>query len=68
MDQVNRLVSDAESEKETRKRINFDLVQDIKELRDWKNKIEGERSVLRWIIGILCTVVGGLLLWMATKK
>lgn len=66
--QFERFVADRESEKDTIKRRHSGFDIEIKELRDWKNKMEGERVVLNRVIAFLCSIVGALIVWAFTKR
>jgi len=67
-DQFSRFMSDRESEKENLKRTNADRDARIRALEDFENNLKGERSVLKVIIGILCSVVVGLIIYNITKR
>lgn len=73
--QLSRLVSDAESEKEVRKRLTDDSMRReeerdkrIRVLEDYANSERGKAIVNSKIIAVLCTVIAGLILWLITKK
>lgn len=55
--QLERLVSDYESEKETRRRKNEKVDDRIKVLEDWKNEIHGRIVVTVAIAGLLWAAV-----------
>lgn len=72
--QVGRLLSDAQSEKDTRKRRNdgFDMHlekvrDDISFIKEWISKVEGIMLVLKVIIGILSAVIIALIIAVITK-
>lgn len=66
--QLERIISDIESEKEVRKRITEDLILRIRVLEDSKNIQDGKNKITDRIVTIICTVVAGILIWLLTKK
>lgn len=70
-EQMKRLVADAESEKETRKRRNDSLDRENKELRSeinelkiWKSNMQGRFA----IVAIIWVFVQAIIIWLVTKK
>lgn len=53
--QIDRLVSDAESEKDFRKQRNNEIEQRLRALEDWKNEIHGRLVVTLAIGGLIWT-------------
>lgn len=60
--QVDRLVSDAESEKEARKRRTTETEQRLKDLELWKSELTGKLVV----IGIVGTIIASLIVKVLT--
>lgn len=63
-EQLNRLVSDAESEKEVRKRIIADHEARIRKVEDFVSNLKGRM----FATGVLAGGVISLLIWLITKK
>lgn len=55
--QVGRLVSDFESEKEVRKRLNGELEKRVREIELWKSELHGRIVVTVSIAGIVIGAV-----------
>jgi len=55
--QIGRLVSDAESEKEFRKKRNDDFEKRLRALEDWKSEIHGKLVVTLTIGGLVWTAI-----------
>ncbi len=66
--QIERLVSDAESEKEVRKRIIQQHEERIRELENYKSQQQGKDLVNGRIITLLLSIIAGLILWFITKN
>ncbi len=60
--QIDRLVSDAESEKEVRKRRTADTEQRLKDLELWKSELNGKLVV----IGIVGTILASIIVKVLT--
>lgn len=62
--QIARLISDRESEKDTRRRRNQQIDQEINELKDKQVAIEKRQDksdYFIWAVGIICLTVGWIL-------
>lgn len=70
--QLARIISDIESEKDVRKRIHDEILKRIRDLEDWKTttetKIQGLDNVLKWVFRIVATVVAGVIMYFLVKK
>lgn len=60
--QINRLVSDAESEKEFRKQRNREIEERLRKLEEWKSELTGKLVV----IGILGTILASIIVKVIT--
>lgn len=60
--QINRLVSDAESEKEFRKQRNREIEERLRKIEEWKSELTGKLVV----IGILSTVLASIVVKVIT--
>ena len=58
--QIGRLVSDAESEKEFRKERNIEVERRLREIDKWKSELHGKIVVSVFIVGLLCTLLIGI--------
>lgn len=66
--QTGRIVSDAESEKETRKTRNDGFDKRIRTLEDKSSVQEGKNKITDRLLIIVSSVIVGLILWLITKK
>lgn len=66
--QVDRLLSDIESEKESRKRRNDDFDKRIRTLEDWKSETKGKVSIVNVIVMAIISLAIYIILWLITKK
>lgn len=64
---VDRLVSDIESEKETRKRRNDQFDNRLRNVEEWKNNLQGRLLITGIISGGIMSIIVGLIIWLITK-
>lgn len=60
--QIDRLVSDAESEKEFRKLRNAEIEKRLREIEEWKSELNGKLIV----IGIIGTILASIIVKVIT--
>ncbi len=60
--QINRLVSDAESEKEFRKQRNREIEERLRKLEEWKSEIHGKIVVSVSIVGVIVAALVSLII------
>lgn len=66
--QLHRIVSDIESEKETRKRRNEDIDTRLRSAEMFIETQKGKEFVTNKVIAFLLTIIAGLVIWLITKK
>lgn len=64
--QINRLVSDAESEKEFRKQRNREIEERLRKLEEWKSELHGRIVVSVSIVGLVVTALISLIIAVIT--
>lgn len=66
--QMARFQAILESEGGNKKRLIEELEREVKALEMWRSNMEGAWVVLKVIIGIICTVIAGLVIWLLTER
>lgn len=66
--QLHRIVSDIESEKETRKKRNEDIDKRLRDAEMFIESQKGKESVTNKVIAFLLTIIAALVIWLITKK
>lgn len=55
--QLERIISDIESEKDVRKRITEDLIKRLRDIEDWKSNLQGRITVSLVVGGAIWAII-----------
>lgn len=66
--QLGRIISDIESEKDIRKRRNDDIDKRLRIIEDWKNNLQGRIMVAVIVGGCIWSVIMAIIIWAINKN
>lgn len=64
--QINRLVSDAESEKEFRKQRNIEVERRLRKLETWQSEMQGKIIAIVGVGGLIWTIIAAVIIKFLT--
>lgn len=66
--QLERIISDIESEKDTRKRRNSGFDKRLRDIEEWKNNLQGKLMAGVILGGMIWSIISALIILAITKK